>query len=1273
MTPSKGILPASNLVEHKITLQPGSTPIAKPPYRCSPHIKGQISLQVDDLLKQGVIEETVSSPWSSPIILVKKPDGKYRFVVDFRGLNALTVPTYLRTAHLEDSINSLGANSPKYFTKLDMYSGFHQIPLHEDSRDFTAFLTDRGKYRFRRSPMGLSGSPFSFQLLVDRVLRGIQHDALCAYLDDLCLSTNTFEKHISLLTEIFKRFRSANLTLKASKCIIGAASVPFLGHILTPEGIKPNPEKTEAIRKIPVPPNTKKLRQFLGVTGFYRKYIPGYSLIAAPLYALTKKDASFVWSTQCQTAFEKLKDALISKPILQFINWNKHFYLCTDASKQGIGCALCQEDNNGELKPVAFAGRSFNQAEQNYTVSEQELLSIVWAYKHFKIFLEGNEFTIMTDHAPLTYLKSKNHLSGRLARWSILLQDMKCEIKHLAGKLNVLPDYLSRMEFDQTSTDEDKEIEAFPDMYVSETTPNTSLSALNQLDANTNNENSGFAFEEKQGSLFDCPPHFSLGHCVGKDLAMGAGIAVAFKERFGHVQKLKSQSKQVGEVATLHHRGKYIYYLITKEKSWQLPTYNKLKDSLINMKNHCVAKNVQHLALPRIGCGLDQLEWDQVKQMIIETFCDMPIEVHIYTLPENQSYGKQHEKSNLNAITRAQSKAIENKLPANVTQGDDTRRNKFRTKALQNSTNIEDSNLTPAKVIQEQQADPECKQLMDFLKFGILPQKFHEAKQIAAKEADYFIHENILYRLLTTNLGKETNTRAQLVIPQNLKLFILQSNHDNLMSGHLGASKMISNMRPRYFWPGMTSDIHKYVASCPDCLIAKKPTHPNRPPLNPHHITQKPFETVSMDFLGPLVRTHGNNKYIVVVTDFYSRYSIIWATPSITAPLIAKQFYNNVITKHGCVKYLQTDNGSTFTSALFQNLCKMFKIHQKFSSAYHPQSQGATERTNRSILSILRTYVDAKQKNWDDLLCSVEFALNNSVMKTTGFSPFYMLYGRMPVMPDEIDMPDLNNAPGNVHDILKNILENQEQAHAISRENMVKTQNQMKTRHDAHSNENKIRVGSTVYLHRPILRVPKTKLKMATVYYGPYCVTRVLSPQVVKLKRLSDNKYFKKPVNVSRLKIATLRKPLNSWDPIQNDPLEDDTIDLSQPPQDNNRSNSHPPLASSNESVLDQSRTTGPCAVQAGPVPLLDIPTLPPEIPQAVKEIPYGNNALFHEVEDVKDAVKADKEDTRLLVYFKDKTRKWLPFINLNESARNIVYSKNIPIRKIPLLRSIYT
>ena len=317
------------------------------------------------MLQTGIISPSVS-PWSFPVVLVRKPDNSMRFCVDYRRLNSITRKDNHPLPRISEALDALGG--AKIFSTLDLRSGYWQLQMSDDSKEKTAFITHNGLYEFNRLPFGLCNSAATFQRAMTHILRGLEWDICLVYIDDLIIFSRSFDEHLLHLEQVFKRLREANVKLKPSKYHFVKPQVEYLGHIVSAEGLRPNPAKISAVKEFPIPKNVKDLRAFLGLCNYYRRFVKGFALIASPLNKLTSKNAKFSWSPECQTAFETLKQALISAPILSYPDFRLPFHLFVDASQTGIGLTLGQIVDGVE-RVIAYAGRDLNPAERNYSAT----------------------------------------------------------------------------------------------------------------------------------------------------------------------------------------------------------------------------------------------------------------------------------------------------------------------------------------------------------------------------------------------------------------------------------------------------------------------------------------------------------------------------------------------------------------------------------------------------------------------------------------------------------------------------------------------------------------------------------------------------------------------------------------------------------------------------------------------------------------------------------------------------------------------------------------
>ncbi|CAB0029779.1 unnamed protein product [Trichogramma brassicae] len=436
-----GLHPMTNLVEHHIRLT-DETPIKHKLRRMTEPMLWEARNTVTKWYKEGIIEPSASDFRSAPV-LVKKSDGGYCMCIDFRDLNSRTVKDAYPEANMDMILDRL--RNARFISTIDLKAAFLQVPLNKESRKYTAFaVPGSGLWQFLRMPYGLSNSPSTFSRLVDALFGPAYEPHVFAYLDDVIVVTDTFADHLKWLKFALSRLVDAGLQINREKCHFCRPRVLYLGFQLDHEGLRPDPERIQPVVNYPAPTNVKQLRRFLGMVGWYARFIARDSEIKAPLTKLLKKTEEWKWGEEQQTAFERLKSALTSAPVLARPDFSKPFKVQCDASGVAVGAVLTQEQQDGE-HPIVYASRSLTGAERNYSTTEKECLAVLWSIRKFRPYIEGYRFVVITDHSALKWLRNLKDPTGRLARWALEMQQWDFVIEHRKGALHHLPDALSRV------------------------------------------------------------------------------------------------------------------------------------------------------------------------------------------------------------------------------------------------------------------------------------------------------------------------------------------------------------------------------------------------------------------------------------------------------------------------------------------------------------------------------------------------------------------------------------------------------------------------------------------------------------------------------------------------------------------------------------------------------------------------------------------------------------------------------------------------------------
>jgi hypothetical protein len=429
-------MPPDRDIEFAIELQPGTTPISKRPYWMPPTELAELKKQQQELLDKGFIRPS-TSPWGCPALFVKKKDESLRLCIDYRPLNAVTIKNKYPLPRIDVLFDQLV--KAKVFYKIDLRSGYHQIKIRASDIPKTAFSTRYGLYEYLVMSFGLTNALAYFMYLMNSVFMPKLEKFIVVFIDDILVYSKNEEEHAGHLHVVIQHLREHRLYAKLSKCDFWLKEIKFLGHTISEAGIAVDPDKVQEVMNWKPPTTVHQIRSFLGLTGYYRRFILDFSRIAKPMTELLKKGAKFVWGQKCEDAFHTLRQHLTTAPVLAQPNISKTFDVYCDASGIGLGCVLMQDN-----RVIAYASRALRPHEQNYPTHDLELAAVVHTLKMWRHYLMGTHYNIFTDHKSLKYIFTQADLNMRQRRWLELIKDYELEVHYHLGKANVVADALSQ-------------------------------------------------------------------------------------------------------------------------------------------------------------------------------------------------------------------------------------------------------------------------------------------------------------------------------------------------------------------------------------------------------------------------------------------------------------------------------------------------------------------------------------------------------------------------------------------------------------------------------------------------------------------------------------------------------------------------------------------------------------------------------------------------------------------------------------------------------------
>jgi hypothetical protein len=1062
---------------HEIDTQ-GHRPIKRHPYRSSMKEKGVLEEEVRKMLDAGVVRQS-NSPWSFPVVLVIKKDGSRRFCVDYRDLNKITKRDAYPLPLVDELLDQVGDSV--YRSSMDLIAGYWQIALKEEDKEKTAFSVGNGLYEFNVVPFGLTNAPSSFQRNMEALLAGLTWVCCLVYMDDIIVYSRSFEEHLQHLQAVFDRLRQGRMFLKPSKCAFLRRELPFLGHLLTKEGLKPDPAKVAVIRDARPPRSIHEVRCFLGLANYYRRFIEGFADVAEPLHRLTGKHATFKWEEEQQAAFDELKKRLVTAPVIAQPRLDRPFVLHTDASAHAIGAVLTQVDEAGGERVIAYGSKALGAAERRYSPTHRECMAVVKWVKAFRHYLHGNRFTVVTDHNPLVWISGQRDPTNQLARWALTLQEFDFEIRYRPGRHHTNADAMTRGPINDGDSEE--------------------LVAV--VTRGTKNPENRTRYDRNQG-------------VVGWE---------------GHHKRLRpeqpttrpTQATPAKPPAATENRA-----LTPKGERSAARDRHRPTAPASPTPTNSPTEPTEPTATEPTATG--PTEPTATEPTTTEPTATGPTEP---TATEPTATGPTEP-------TATEPTTTEPTVPTPpVAAGTSTTRvvteEDWIPISEQEEVEAEEVTEDPGELSAHnirlaQRRDPHLKHIITYLEDQELPEEPRLAKRVAVEAGQMGVDEEGLLRHFwwTQRGDRRTDTRCQLVVPAELAEAVMRAMHDDILAGHLGEKRTLERIRVHYWWLGMFSQVKKWVRTCPTCQQRNHPKGRTPGLLQSIPPASRPFQRLGVDLIGPLPTSRKGNRHLLVFVDYLTKWPEVFALPEATADAVARVYVEQIICRHGAPEALLSDRGKQFLSEVLRHVNEYLRVRKVNTTAYHPQTDGLVERFNGTLENLLAKFANDHQDNWDDLLPYALLAYRTSTHEATHDSPFYLLYGREPYLPVDITTGVSGDTGPTTPETHRCELVNRlRQAHGYAHQNQLRAQASNQRSFDAGRDQSKYRAGDKVWLLAAHLPRGRTT-KLAKMWRGPYRVSEVKGQLVIAVQPV-NNPRDQQVVSVRRVKPCYLNENLSEF------------------------------------------------------------------------------------------------------------------------------------------------
>ena len=933
--------------------------------------------EVDSLLKADVIEETMSS-WNFNLVVVKKKEtGKIRITTDLRKLNEVCKVQFYPLPRRDDCLDALAGNA--WFSTMDVSQSFHQVPLAKESRKYCAFSTRRGSFQYKRMPMGWVNSSAVFSRLMNLILRDVCYVCALCYLDDVVVYGATFDEHLTNLRLVLDRLRDAGLKLKPNKCKILQRQIRFLGYNVSASGISLSEDSIAPIQTWEFPTSVTAMRSLLGLTNYYRMFVKGYGSIVAPLTAMTGKGVKVEKTPAAQRAFEELKTALITAPVLALPldDEKARFVLDVDASNVGAGAVLSQYQN-GELKVIAYASCTFDKAQRAYCVTRRELAAFLFGLRVFKVYLLARDFDVRVDHRALLFLESSKEPIGQAARYLDFMSQFRYCIQYRPGEKHGNADALSRRS--PCDLEDGEPCKQCQRIVIGRHSKSRREDDTEDVVMSVISSHGQVTEESKQIPSVKVNLQDPNSHLAGKPCNLSQR----------EVQKPTSSTLSVLGVSktdALSCSSRKPTQLVSKtdavckqvdgsfENQCIVTQVSKTDACILDRPKRQIQKPLRFRETIAVGKG---------KDVAVDADQKPPVGV-LKDLEQHDSVSDQRDvisaEADKSVVTETSKKSVR-KSNALV------RVPEFP-KAL--------NNWSLDFISECQWKDPEVNPVCQWIDADCLP-PWEDVKGTSAytralyRQYDSLVlRDKVLYRVFVDVEGLPSH--YQIVIPRKLITPLLTAVHCD-SAAHLKFDRTLALLQAKVWWHTYRSDLAVFIQACDKCCSFADKSKVKQSRLRPS-LVGEPCQRFSIDLTGPHVMSNGY-VYILTCIDVFSKFLIAVPLRSKTAENVVQALMKHVMLKWGTPVEILSDNGGEFTADVNKELLRALGIQMLRTTPYTPQSNGVCERVHRTLNSMFAKCVSQTQRDWVYYLDYIVFAYNCTPCKSTSLSPYMVHTTRQP-------------------------------------------------------------------------------------------------------------------------------------------------------------------------------------------------------------------------------------------------------------------------------------